>query len=143
MTALKHWALLLIPILLFSQCSSKLAAIANDNSAGETSTDFNTALEAADNNLKTKEGEQYDESFGLSAGPWLLKALLQCSKGFDREDLVPFTVLVRVGKSGKAEEVLVRPKTKVAQCLKGEFAAANHPKPPVASWWVKMDIEIK
>ena len=143
MTALKHWAFLLIPILFFSQCSSKLATIATDNSSGETSTDFNTALEAADNNLETKEGEQYDVSFGLSAGPWLMKALVQCSKGLDREDLVPFTVLVRVGKSGKAEEVLVRPGTKVAQCLKPEFAAANHPKPPGPSWWVKMVIEIR
>jgi hypothetical protein len=143
MTDFKRLAIFLILILFFSQCSSKLAVIANDNTAGETSTDFNTALEAADNNLKTKEGQKYDDSFGLSAGPWLLKALLQCSEGLDREDLVPFTVLVLVGNSGKAEEVLVRPETKVAQCLKSEFAAANHPKPPGPSWWVKMVIEIK
>jgi hypothetical protein len=104
---------------------------------------FDVALKAADDNLKSKKGERYDRDFARKAGPWLANAMARCTKGLPDSELGPFTILVRVGSSGTAEEVLVRPETKVASCLKPLFVAAKHPKPPGPSWWVKTDIAIK
>jgi hypothetical protein len=112
------------------------------DTAQET-TAFEAALKAADENLASKKGEKYDTDFARKAGPWLATALSRCTKGLPDSELIFFTVLVRVGAEGKAEEVLAQPPTKVALCLKPLFAAAKNPKPPGPSWWVKMEIMIK
>lgn len=103
-------------------------------------TEFETALKAADDNLKSKKGERYDADFARAAGPWLARAMSRCIKGLPDSELGLFTVLVRVGTDGRAEEVLARRLTGMAQCLKPLFVSAKHPKPPGPSWWVKMEI---
>jgi hypothetical protein len=106
--------------------------------------DFQNALKAAEDNLKLKEGKRYDETFGNSLGPWLGPAMVRWTSDIPTAAGVePFTVLVRVGASGAAEEVLSWPDTKVAQRLKAEFPAAGHPKPPGPSWWVKLDVRVE
>jgi hypothetical protein len=131
-------------LLAFRTVVSSLLAIDAAGSSGQPSSDFDAALRTADDNLKSKDGERYDVTFARkAAGSWLASALPRCTRGLPNADLGPFTVLVRVGSSGKPEEVLVRPLTKVAQCLKPLFASAKHPKPPGPSWWVKMDIAIR
>jgi hypothetical protein len=130
-------------LLAFRTVVSSLLAMDAVGSSGQPPSDFNAALRTADDNLKSKEGERYDVTFARKAGPWLASALARCTRGLPNTDLGPFTILVRVGSSGKPEEVLVRPLTKVAQYLKPLFASAKHPKPPGPSWWVKMDVVIR
>lgn len=127
----------------FRTVASSLTAIDSIGSSGQPSSDFSAALKAADDNMKSKEGERYDGTFARKAGPWLAPAMRKCIKGLPNTELGPFTVLIRVDRSGKAEEVLVRPVTKVAQCLKPLFASAKHPRPPGPAWWVKMDVVIE
>ena len=105
--------------------------------------DFDAALKAADGNLESKKGMKFDADFARKAGPWLATAISRCTKGLPDSELIPFTLLIRVGPNGNAEEVMSRPLTKVALCLKPLFAAKKHPKPPGPSWWVKMEIMIK
>jgi hypothetical protein len=130
-------------LMAFRTVASSLSAIDAIASSEQPSSDFNAALKTADDNLRSKEGERYDETFARKAGPWLASALRKCTRGLPNTELGPFTVLIRVDSSGKAEEVLVRPLTKVAQCLKPLFASAKHPKPPGPAWWVKMDVAIQ
>jgi hypothetical protein len=113
--------------------------------AGESqkTTSFQAALAEADKNLKSEEGKRYDGDFAMSSGPWLQPAVMRCTEGLSEKDLEPFTVVIRVGESGRAEEVLIGPVTKVAKCLKPDFEKAKHPQPPRSSWWVEMRIEIK
>jgi len=107
-------------------------------------TDFKVALKAAEDNLKSKEGKRYDETFGRSLYAWLGPAAFRWTSDIPTATGVePFTVLVRVGASGVAEEILAWPDTKVAQCLKAEFPVAGHPKPPGPSWWVKLDVRVE
>jgi hypothetical protein len=106
----------------------------------EGATEFEIALKAADDNLKSKKGERYDADFGRAAGPWLAKAMSRCIKGLPDSELGLFTVLIKVGTDGRAEEVLARPMTGMAKCLKPLFVSARHPKPPGPSWWVKMEV---
>lgn len=120
-----------------------LLAIDAVDSSGEKPSEFDIALKAADDNKKSKEGKRYDELFGLKAAPWVAKALAECTKGLSATELGPFTVLVRVGKSGRAEEVIVWPLSQVAECLKPYFVVAECPKPPGPSWWVRVDIAIR
>ena len=108
----------------------------------EQQSDFDAALKAADANVKSTAGMLYDAAFAMKAVPWLASAMYTCPKGLPNRDLKPLTVLVRVDTAGKTEQVLIRPLTKVARCLKPLFASAVHPKPPGPSWWVKMDISI-
>jgi hypothetical protein len=127
----------------FRTVTASLLAMGGKAPVAKETSDFNAALRTADDNLKSKEGEKYDGAFARKAGPWLSKALAKCTKGLPASDLEPFTVLVCVNVSGKVEEVLVRPETKVALCLKPLFASKKAPKAPGPSWWVKMDIAIR
>jgi hypothetical protein len=127
----------------FRAVTASLLAMAGSAKTGSGPASFDEALKAAEANLKQKKGRKYDVAFARNAGPWLAEALAACTKGLSDEDVASFTVLVRVSGSGKAEEVLVRPATKVALCLRPSFVSAACPKPPGPSWWVKMDISIK
>jgi hypothetical protein len=122
---------------------ASLVALGGKAQASQEATDFETALKAADDNVKSKSGKKYDTAFARKAAPWLSSALARCTRGLPDAELGPFTVLARVAESGLVEEVLIKPQTKVAECLKPDFAAHKGPKPPGPSWWVKVDIAIR
>ena len=120
------------------------AATAQDDTRKTAPAEFEIALKTAADNLKLKEGKRYDETFGRSLAPWLGPAMVRWTSDIPTATGVePFTVLVRVGASGAAEEVLAWPDTKVAQRLKAEFPATGHPIPPGPSWWVKLDVRVE
>jgi len=106
-------------------------------------TDFAVASKAADANLNSEEGKKYDEECGGQAGSSLSQDMLRCTTGLQEPDLGPFTVLIRVGINGRAEEILVQPRTKVAECIEPAFNAFLYLKPPGPSWWIKININIK
>jgi hypothetical protein len=127
----------------FRAVTASLVAMGGRAKAAPGPIGFDEALKSAEANLDQKNGRKYDTAFARKAGPWLSKALTACTKGLPDADLAPFTVLIRVSASGKPEEVLVKPPTKVALCLRPSFVSAAGPKPPAPSWWVKMDIAIR
>jgi hypothetical protein len=106
----------------------------------EKTTSFAVAVKSADENLKSTEGEQYDDAVGRSCGSWLSTEVNKCVEGLADADLAPVTVLIRLGISGKAEELLAQPETKAIQCLESAFTAAIYPRPPGPSWWVKVNL---
>jgi hypothetical protein len=110
---------------------------------GDRPTDFGVALKAAESNRKTNRGSMYDAAFTLKSAPWLGRALYGCSRNLSRGDYRPVVILVRISAEGRAEEVLIRPSTKVSRCLKGRFVSAEYPKPPGPSWWVKMELKVR
>ncbi|HVP90299.1 MAG TPA: hypothetical protein VMS75_03675 [Terriglobales bacterium] len=105
--------------------------------------DFQAALKAAEAGLASKKGKAYEKKMNESAGPWLASELSRCATQVGGTAFGPFTLLVRIGRSGRAEEVLAWPETHVADCLRPKFAAAEYPKPPRYPWWGKFDIRIK
>jgi hypothetical protein len=123
--------------------TASLVALGGKGQAAQEVTSFDAALKAADENIKSKKGEKYDTAFARKAAPWLTNALAACIKGLPDSELGPFTVLARVAESGKVEEVLIQPQTKVAVCLKPHFVSCKGPKPPGPSWWVKVVIAIR
>ena len=119
-----------------------MALAALGSSPGDQHTDFDAALKAAEANRATTRGSIYDAAFTLKAAPWLGPALYTCSRNLSRLDSRPVIILVRVSAEGKAEEILARPLTKVARCLRARIASAKHPKPPDPSWWIKLDLKV-
>lgn len=104
---------------------------------------FEAAVKAADVNLKSKKGKRYDEDFGRHIAPSLAKTLMACTKDIPATTGVsPFVILVRVGPSGEAEDVIVRPETPVALCVKAQIPAAGYPKPPGPAWWAKVEVTV-
>ncbi len=129
-------------IIAFSDHPGPDTTTSENKNLGSKQTDFVTAMHLADDNLKSTEGEHYDEAFAKSCGPWLTGELSHCSSGLDSINLQPLWLLFRVSKSGTIEEALVAPDTKLGQCLKPVFKMRSYPNPPDSSWWVKMHIDI-
>jgi hypothetical protein len=105
--------------------------------------DFDAALKTAEANRATTKGLIYDAAFVMKAASWLGAALYTCSRNLSGLDARPVVILVRVGADGKAEEVLSRPLTKVARCLRPRIVSAVHSKPPEPSWWAKLEVKIR
>ena len=113
------------------------------SSPGDQHTDFDAALKAAEANRATTRGFLYDAAFTMKAASWLGPALYTCSRNLSRLDARPVIMLVRVNPEGKADEVLARPLTRVARCLRPRILSAIHPKPPDPSWWIKLEVKIR
>lgn len=110
--------------------------------AAEEKTNPTVARETAESNAKTPAGRRYQSALESSLDPWLRKALEKCIKGVPKEDAVSFDVLVRVSKTGEAEEVEFEPDTSVGRCAERDFRDAKYPSPPQASWWIKIPVEL-
>lgn len=94
--------------------------------------------------LGSSPGDQHtDFDAALKAASWLGPALYTCSRNLSRLDARPVIMLVRVNPEGKADEVLARPLTRVARCLRPRILSAIHPKPPDPSWWIKLEVKIR
>jgi predicted TIM-barrel fold metal-dependent hydrolase len=97
---------------------------------------FEEALAAARANLATADGRDYDRRVGARFEERQKEALAECAANARPEDLVPFTVAVQMSGAGHADQVLLRPPTPVAICLRWSIRETAYPHPPKGSWWV-------
>jgi predicted TIM-barrel fold metal-dependent hydrolase len=97
---------------------------------------FEEALAAARANLTTTDGQDYDRRVGARLEEKQHEALAGCAASAKPEDLVPFTVAIQISAAGHAEQVLLRPPTPVAICLRWSIRETAFPRPPKPSWWV-------
>jgi len=103
-------------------------------------TDFQTALKAADKNLTTSSGKQYDDEVGHSVAKWLGLELQNSVSDASDSDLASFTVLICLDGRGRALEVLSQPSTLVSKRIEPAFSAVSYPRPPAECWWVKVNV---
>lgn len=106
-------------------------------------TDWAIASKSADDNTETKEGKEYEENLDKNVGQWLSETLYGCMSASKDTNLTSITVLLRIGSSGRAEEVLTEPNTKTMDCIAEAFNAMIYLKPPRSSWWVNFHIVLK
>jgi predicted TIM-barrel fold metal-dependent hydrolase len=97
---------------------------------------FEEALAAARANLATTDGRDYDRRVGARFEEKQQPALAECAAKAKPDDLVPFTVVVEMSAAGHAGQVLLRPPTPVAICLRWSIRETAYPRPPKGSWWV-------
>ena len=101
------------------------------------------AREAAEENSKTPAGRRYQTALDSSLDKWLRATMERCVKGVAKEQALSFNAYVQVGGKGDAEDVLFEPVTDVTRCAEPDFKAAKYPSPPEASWWVRIEIQLK
>ena len=101
--------------------------------------DFRRAFADAEVNVHTNEGAAYDVIVGREFGDTRGSSVGTC---VDREaqsgPIEPFDLLMRIGREGDVESVLVYPRTKVAHCLALAAAHDRHSRPPRAHYWVRV-----
>ncbi len=109
----------------------------------ERKTSPTVARAEADANAKTPAGRRYESALNSSLDGWLRKVLERCVKGIKQDQAVSFDALVRVGDSGRAEEVVFDPVTDVGRCAEPEFRGAKYPSPPKSPWWIRVEVQLK
>ncbi len=106
-------------------------------------TSFTLARETAEQNAETPAGRRYEVAFLSSLDRWLPAVVQRCARDVPKEEQIGFDAVVRISRSGEAEEVLVGPETAVARCVAPELSAAKFPGPPQPSWWSRVQIQLK
>jgi len=99
------------------------------------------ARAAVEANLRTSEGQAYDEQMGKEFQQQYLAALRECKKS-SGGDLTSFWILMKLDMAGAVKEVLLTPTTKLGSCarealLKGTFSA-----PPKPGYWVSTYLQL-
>ncbi len=111
--------------------------------ADQKSTPLAVAREEAESNAKSPAGRSYEGVVIGRVDEWLRPMVERCVKDAPAEEKISFNVFVRVGATGKPEEVLHSPDTAVARCVEPGFRDVKYPSPPMPDWWVKIEVRIK
>lgn len=99
------------------------------------------ALKAADANLTTPEGRRFDGELGKTFAANYSTAVADCQKNSGDPFLVPFDLLLQLGKTGAIEQVYSTFQTHVSTCLIPQVQKGQFPAPPQPSYWVKIHLQ--
>jgi hypothetical protein len=99
------------------------------------------ALKSADSNLMTPEGQKFDGEIGKAFSTSYSTAVADCQKKSGDPFLIPFDLLVQVGKTGSVEQVYSTYRTHVTECLIPQIQSGQFPVPPQPSYWVKIHLQ--
>ena len=103
---------------------------------------FEEARRVALGNAKTSAGKRYQAVFAKAFSESQAKELGRCVESQAAPDLTAFEALVRIGKGGAVEDVLVRPGTNVAACLRESIRKTKFPAPPRAGYWTSTTLRL-
>jgi hypothetical protein len=112
-----------------------LASIVLAPSGGTDARTFEAAQRAARANAKTAVGKRYQPVFARRFSESQAPALGRCVERQTAPDLSPFEALAEIDAAGGVEEVLVRPASNVALCLRETIRKARFPRPPRGHYW--------
>lgn len=97
-------------------------------------------LKAAEANLKTPAGRQFDEDMGKAFQSGYSDILTSCMKITRAQSLTPFDLVLEIGKTGTIEKMYSNPTTPVSFCLARTMMSGRFPVPPEPSYWVKVTV---
>ena len=100
------------------------------------------ALRMATENAASAEGKMYTADVERHFAEQHENSLRECSSTSGASgDLTPFQLVLRVGKKGKVEEVLLQPATRVGACMARTAVKDHLRKPPKPGYWVAITIQ--
>jgi len=102
---------------------------------------FQTALRAAEANLRTEAGLAYDRTLSAYFPQHYGAAMDDCVKAEKTGDLAAFTLAFKLVEDGHVESALVRPESKIATCLRDKVKQGQLPKPPRSGYWVRVEMK--
>ena len=97
---------------------------------------FEDAQAEAQRNLASPDGPAYDQKLMARFEEKQGATLAECASKASEDDLVPFLIVVELGSDGHVKDVLLRPPTAVAICLRWSIRGSTFPKPPRAGFWM-------
>ena len=103
---------------------------------------FEAARKTARAAAMTAAGKRYQPVFAKAFSESQARELGRCVESQNPADLSPFEVLIEIGSSGAAEEVLVRPESNVALCLRESIRKARFPRPPRGHYWTSTTLRL-
>jgi hypothetical protein len=104
---------------------------------------FEAAQKVARANAKTAAGRRYQPLFAKRFSESQAAELGRCVERQSAPDLSPFEALAEVDAAGSVEEVLVRPASNVALCLRETIRKARFPRPPRGRYWTSTVLRMK
>lgn len=104
--------------------------------------DFEGARRTALANAKTAAGKRYQPLFAKAFSRSQASELGRCVEAQSAPDLSPFEALARIAAGGSVEEVLVRPESNVAVCLRESIRKSRFPPPPRPHYWTSTTLRL-
>jgi len=95
-------------------------------------------MKAAEANLQTSAGRQYDAEISKSFQSNYGDIVAACVKLVG--ELKPFDLVVQIGKTGGVEKLYMSPATAVSVCLASKVSSGHFPTPPQPAYWVKISL---
>jgi hypothetical protein len=103
--------------------------------AKDKPTSLSDARAAVEANMRTPEGKAYDEQQGNEFMRKYQDSMKACKKSAGN-DLASFWMLLKLGKDGAVEEVLLYPTTKMGTCARDVLLKARFSPPPRPAFWL-------
>lgn len=110
--------------------------------AGDKPTSLSDAKAAIEANLRTSEGKAFDDRLGTEFMQKHLASLRQC-KASTGENPENFWMLMRLGKDGAVQEILLYPTTKLGSCARDAYLKETFLPPPKPDYWVGVYLNLK
>src|SRR5262245_25248533 len=104
---------------------------------------WSTAETMAVSEWKSSAGKSYGKTLERAFSKEHAATVSRCAKDLNTPDLTNFTVLLRIGGNGVANEVLVKPESNLALCVKAALEGWATPLPPHADFWAKLEVKLK
>jgi hypothetical protein len=101
------------------------------------------ALKAAQQNLQTPIGQQFDEQIAKSFAANYNATVTDCLKKSGDSFLIPFDMAVQLSKNGAVKKVYVSLHSGTSACLSGKMDQGVFPAPPWPDYWVKISLEAR
>jgi hypothetical protein len=124
-------------LLLVTICALSTAVL------GEPLTRFDALLAEAQKEGKTDAGVEYNRQIAIYFERQVGPTASGCFESTAKPETTPFDILIQVNGDGRAREVLMRPETNTALCLKQALLVDGYPKPPAPSYWVNVRMGIR
>jgi tetratricopeptide (TPR) repeat protein len=97
-------------------------------------------IKAAEDNLKTAAGRQFDEQMAKAFQSGYSDILTSCMKLSRVQSFAPFDLVLRIGKTGSVEQLFANPTSPLLFCLARPMMSDHFPVPPEPSYWVKVSV---
>ena len=120
------------------------ATVLSMTSQGPGANDPVAAAErAADASAATPEGKKFEVAVGTAFERDQGKSIQACATAIGRPGLSDFRLLIYLSAAGEAEQVLAKPDTNLAACVRGKLKGWKVGQKSVAAGWVGVHVKLR
>jgi hypothetical protein len=99
------------------------------------------ALKAADDNLLTPDGREFDEQVVKTFTANYNATVTDCLKKSGDSFMIPFDMALQVAQNGAVEQIVVSVMSPTGSCIMAKVGSGIFPAPPRPDYWVKISMQ--